>query len=173
VKKRVESTNPWEGIEEYSARAEKNRVSAYENKLVKKILTNLKGSNQELAEELTNLVKHSETPLLDIEHLFAPFKLYPYKTIPLDLNSFFKSSSKSKLLTKFSEVVKENRQVHPDSIPAMAFFVQDLGDLVIHTGVGVGDHPSAFSRLIRRSTSGDGGFVVDSLNGFLSVLQHI
>jgi hypothetical protein len=164
------SPNPFENLKEFKDRSQENRQAAYENKVCKKILRNLFKDNAESLSLWETRIKRSETPLLEMQSLFEPFTVRSHRMNTWGMNDLFLRPTKCEVWQTFVSKGGELFAAFPDHIPAILFYNSTLGqDMVIHTGVAT-ENPTGHFRLVRASKSGQGGVVVDTLSGFLTIL---
>lgn len=153
--------------------AESNRQNAYENKICRKLLKRLVDKNSEDYGYWENRLKESDEPLMDMQELFHPFRLYSQRLQTWSINDLLKSPSKllkTPLWQEFAIVLDQCQRLHKDVVPAMVFYNSAIGqDMVIHIGETLAP-PDGHVRIMRTSSTGEGVVIIDTLEGFLKIL---
>ena len=164
----------FDGFEAYKQKRETNRQTSYENKVCKKIITRLfRDDATERATWMTRL-EDSNEPLAELQHLISGFCLGTNRIQIWSINDLLGPPAKLAALPlrkEFSDQVAACSKEDKTQIPAMAFYNSVIAqDMVIHIGLAT-KMPNGYFRLVRSSTSGDGGVVIDTLDGFLEMLS--
>lgn len=164
-----EKPNLFDGFDDWREKKEGNRQAAYENKVCKKLLLRkFRNDTEELA-KWTKVIKDTDMPLAAVQDLFSPMRLYTHRLQSWDVHSLFREASLQNhpIWQEFAKVIDDCSAAYPDHYPAMVFYNSAIAqDMVIHTCMD-GRHPCGFFRLIRASKSGEGGVVIDTLDGFI------
>lgn len=163
----------FDSVEDYNRKRAQNRQVSYENKVCRKLVMRLfERGNPDREAWLAQLEASSE-PLVVLQDLLGRFCLSAHRLQSWSINELLGPPSKLAnlpLWKEFSERVAECAKYYPDKIPAMAFYNSVIAqDMVIHTGIDT-TLPNGYFRLMRSSTSGDGGVVIDTLDGFLEMI---
>lgn len=160
----------FDSFEEIQRKSETNRQASYENKVCKKILTRFfeKGSSELSAWQ--EQIGASSEPLSDLQDLMGDFWLTSHRFQSWSINELLASPgklAKHPIWVEFSERVA---CCPKGKTSAMLFYNSVVGqDLVIHTDLNT-RNPNGYFRMIRSSTSGEGGVVIDTLDGFIGIL---
>jgi len=158
-------------LEQLKAASAENRQIAYENKVCKKIIARRFKDDKNEFLAWTAKLKLSKDPLADVQELFSTVHIFTHRFQSWDLHSLLNTSAvvKSPIWKEFAPIIDECAKSYPDKLPAMIFYNQVINqDMVIHLGLGSRNPPGHF-RLVRESNSGEGGVVIDTLDGFLEV----
>lgn len=169
-----EEPNFFDSFEEYKHKRSNNRQIAYENKVCRKLITRMfeKGSSER--DYWMQQLEASSEPLVAIQDITGGFCLTTHRLQQWSINDLLgppTSLAKLPLWKEFAEKVEQCAAQNPKAIPAMAFYNSVISqDMVIHTGMSA-SLPNGYFRLIRSSTSGDGGVIIDTLDGFLEIIS--
>mgnify|MGYP003335539760 CR=1 FL=1 len=169
-----EEPNFFDSFEDYKHKRDNNRQIAYENKVCRKIVMRMfeKGSSER--NYWIEQLEASSEPLAAIQDLLGTFCLTTHRLQQWSINDLLgppASMSKLTLWKEFAEKVAQCASENPKGVPAMAFYNSVIGqDMVIHTGMTT-CMPNGYFRLVRSSTSGDGGVIIDTLDGFLEIIS--
>ena len=160
----------FDGIEEFERKRETNRQAAYENKVCRKLILRLfeKGSSE--LESWKLRIGGSDSPLLELQDVMGRFCLSANRLQRWSINDLLAPPAKLKGLPLWGEFAEKVATCGKGQIPAMIFYNSVVEqDMVIHTGVDT-TLPNGYFRLIRSSSSGDGGIAIDTLDGFLEMI---
>ena len=163
----------FDSFEDYNRKRESNRQTSYENKVCRKIVFRLFERGTPDRDAWLAQLEASSEPLAVLQDLLGRFCLSAHRLQNWSINDLLGPPSKLAnlpLWKEFAQKVAECSQYYPKQIPAMAFYNSVIGqDMVIHTGLDT-TLPNGYFRLMRSSTSGDGGVVIDTLDGFLEMI---
>ena len=160
----------FDGIEEFERKRETNRQAAYENKICRKLIIRLfeKGSSE--LESWKLRIGGSTSPLSELQDVMGRFCLSAHRLQRWSINDLLAPPAKLKGLPLWGEFAEKVATCGKGQIPAMIFYNSVVEqDMVIHTGVDT-TLPNGYFRLIRSSSSGDGGIAIDTLDGFLEMI---
>lgn len=163
----------FDSYEEYSRKRDNNRQTVYENKVCRKLVNRLFEKGNPDREAWLAQLEASREPLAVLQDLMGRFCLSTHRLQSWSINDLLGPPSKLAnlpLWKEFGQKVAECAQYYPNQIPAMVFYNSVIcQDMVIHTGLDT-TLPNGYFRLMRSSTSGDGGVVIDTLDGFLEMI---
>lgn len=168
--KENEKPNFFDTFEEYKQKRNNNRQVVYENKVCRKLITRMfeKGSSER--EYWSKRLEASSEPLAELQELMGPFCLTTLRLQQWSINDLLGPPTKIAQLPLWQEFAAKVAQCSPKQITAMVFYNSVIGqDMVIHTGLST-QMPKGYFRLMRTSTSGDGGVIIDTLDGFLELI---
>lgn len=156
--------------EEFKQKRETGRQAVYENKICRKLIARLFEQGSSEREYWTSRLEASSEPLADVQDLMNPFCLTTHRLQSWSINDLLGPPTKVLRLPLWQEFAAKVEQCSPKQIPAMAFYNSVIGqDMIIHTGLDT-KMPKGYFRLARTSTSGDGGVVIDTLDGFMELV---
>tara|TARA_Y100000310_G_scaffold319977_1_gene375905 strand:- start:298 stop:807 length:510 start_codon:yes stop_codon:yes gene_type:complete len=162
--------DPFENLQKFKDRSQENRQAAYENKVCKKIIGILFTNDTDAYNEHMQVIKRSDTPILELQPLFEPFALRTHRMNSWGMEDLLLRPTKCEVWSTFAKRGGEMAAAFPGSIPALVFYNSVISqDMVIHAGIST-SNPAGHFRFIRVSSSGEGGIVVDTLLGFLTAL---
>jgi hypothetical protein len=166
--KQRDEPNFFDGIRRYSEKRETNRQASYENKVCRKLINRVfQGDPEEKAAWLERL-ERSDEALMELEELLHPYALKANRVQSWSINDLVghpRRLDSMPLWEEFARCVASSGA--PGRFPAMFFYNSVIEqDMVIHTNLA-SRMPKCHFRLVRTSSSGDGGVVVDTMDGFL------
>lgn len=160
----------FDNLEDYTRKREDNRQSAYENKVCRKLVLRLFDRNSSESESWKVRIRDSKDPLAELQELMGRFCVSTHRLQQWSIHDLLGAPSKLASLPIWGEFAERVASCGKDQIPAMIFYNSVINqDMVIHTGVDT-KLPLGYFRLVRSSTSGDGGVAIDTLDGFLEMI---
>jgi len=168
--KERQELNFFDSLSNYHKKQEINRQSAYENKICKKLITKFFDEGSPELDVWRERLEASSEPLAELQDLFGQFWITTHRLQRWSINDFLKSPTKLERHPLWKEFAKKVAVCQKGQIPAMVFYNSVINqDMVIHTGIST-RMPNGYLRLVRSSSSGDGGVVIDTLEGFLKTI---
>jgi hypothetical protein len=168
--KENEKPDFFDTFEEYKQKRENNKQVNYENKVCKKLITRMFEAGSSEREYWSKRLEASSEPLADLQELVDPFCLTTHRLQQWSINDLLGPPTKIYRLPLWEKFAIKVSECSPQQIPAMVFYNSVIGqDMVIHTGLNT-QMPKGYFRLIRASTSGEGGAIIDTLDGFLELI---
>lgn len=170
-----EEPNFFDSLDDYRQKRDSNRQTAYENKVCRKLVSRMfeKGSSEHAY--WSERLEASSEPLAELQDVLGRFCLRAHRMQQWSVNDLLGPPSKlaaMPLWKEFAQVVAECSSGRDKSqIPAMIFYNSVIGqDMVIHTATDT-KLPNGYFRMVRSSSSGDGGVAIDTLDGFLEMIS--
>lgn len=169
MKERQES-GFFDSFSDYCAKRETNRQSAYENKMCRKLVTRLFEKGSPELDAWKQRLEASSEPLAELQDLFGHFWITTHRLQDWSINDLLGSPAKLAKHPLWQEFAEKVAVCPKGQIAAMIFYNSVIGqDMVIHTGTST-CMPNGYFRLVRSSSSGDGGVVIDTFEGFLEMI---
>jgi len=169
MKERQESEF-FDSLSNFYEKQEINRQSAYENKICKKLIAKLFDQSSPEFDVWRERLEASSEPLAELQDLFGQFWITTHRLQDWSINDLLKSPTKLDRHPLWKEFAKKVAVCQKGQIAAMIFYNSVIGqDMVIHTGIST-RMPDGYFRLVRSSSSGDGGVAIDTLEGFLKMI---
>jgi hypothetical protein len=166
--KQRDEPNFFDGVRRLGEKREANRQASYENKVCRKLVTRIFHDNPVEKSAWTEALERSDEPLMALEDLLHPYVLRANRVQSWSLNDLVcrpKALDSMPLWEEFARCVAACGA--PGRFPAMFFYNAAIGqDMVLHTNIGA-KSPRGYFRLVRASSSGDGGAVLDTMDAFL------
>jgi hypothetical protein len=158
----------FDGVRRLSEKRDTNRQASYENKVCRKLVGRIFHDDPVEKASWTERMERSEEPLTELEDLLHPYVLKANRVQSWSLNDLVcrpKALDSMPLWEEFARCVASCGA--PGRFPAMFFYNAVIGqDMVMHTNIGA-KAPRGYFRLVRTSSSGDGGVVLETMDGFL------
>jgi hypothetical protein len=167
VKERHEP-NFFDGVRRYAEKREVNRQASYENKVCRKLINRIFQDDPQEKASWLEILEDSDEPLIRLEELLHPYALKANRVQSWSINDLVGHPRKLDSMPLWDEFARcVASRGAPGRIPAMFFYNSVIEqDMVIHTNIA-SRMPHGHFRLMRASSSGDGGVVVDTMDGFL------
>jgi len=166
-----EKPNFFDTFEEYKQKRNNSRQIAYENKVCRKLITRMFEKGSEDKTYWSKRLEASSEPLAELQELVNPFCLSTSRLQQFSINDLLGSTTKVAQLPLWQAFAEKIALCgNSKQITAMVFYNSVISqDMVIHTGLNT-QMPKGYFRLMRTSTSGDGGVIIDTLDGFLELI---
>lgn len=164
----------FDNFDSYREKLAKRRKNAYADKLARKLLKLMFDKDSDTFAELETQIKENEYPLDVLDDYLTPFQLTAAGVQSWDLCQMLKMKPNALMRLPLWEAFGKHIASCPKGkVPAMAFYNSLLElEMVIHTCVNK-SAPAGQFRLVRSSTSGDGGIVIDTLEGFVAQARNL
>jgi hypothetical protein len=164
---------PFDNLQAIANKRSSNARRVYEKGMALKIVKRKYADTPEELEVWKNELKESDHPLASLDGQVGDFKLYASETVE-NMLKLLRTPAKTNLWKEtYVEVLQDAAQVSPGSYAALVFpvILSDAvkKDLIIHNHLEF-PPPIAEMRISRLGSDGLGGVIIDTFDGFLSVL---
>ena len=160
----------FDSLDELQNKRENNRQASYENKIAKKLLNRLVDKESSEFSAWKAQLEASSEPLAELQDLVGHFWITAHRFQNWSINELLcgpEKLAKHPIWQEFSDKVA---CCPKGMVPAMLFWNSAVQqDLIIHTDMAT-RNPNGYFRLVRSSSSGEGGVIIDTLEGFIGIL---